>query len=137
MNQLESWIYLEIGKLEFIVVFATFVHVASFFEQSSHLHVLARVFAFSHISVSCCHCPYTKTFSFEFFVMCNFLALSLPFWFFQFCCVNRFLVSNFIHITSVAKSLFLLIIWHNFLIVWTKCLDHFNYFYLAIIDCNI
>ena len=38
MNQLESWIYLQIEKLEFLVVFATFVHVVDFFEQPSHLH---------------------------------------------------------------------------------------------------
>ena len=45
MNELKSWIYLEIGKFEFLVVFATFVHVAGFFEQSSHLHIVVSAFS--------------------------------------------------------------------------------------------
>ena len=52
MNQLESWIYLEIGKLEFLVVFATFVHAAGFFELSSHPHILVSDFVFFHISAT-------------------------------------------------------------------------------------
>ena len=134
MNQLESWIYLEIGKLEFLVVFATFVHVAGFFEQSSHLHILVSAFVFfSHFSLML---PLPLYIFLCVFGMSTFFALSLPFQFFHFYYVNRFSVSHFLHIISVPKSLFL-VIWHNFLIVSTKGLDHFNYFCLAIIDCNV
>ena len=38
-NELESLIYLEIGKLEFLVVFATFAHVAGLFEQSTAIYI--------------------------------------------------------------------------------------------------
>ena len=51
MNELQPWIYFQIGKLEFLVAFATFAHIAGFFEQFSHLHILVSVFVFSYISV--------------------------------------------------------------------------------------
>ena len=52
MNQLKSWVYLHIGNLEFQVIFAIFVHVAGFFEYSSHLHILVSVFChFLHYSL--------------------------------------------------------------------------------------
>ena len=44
-------IYLQIGELEFLVVFATFVHVAGFLEQSSDLHILVSVCLFLHFSL--------------------------------------------------------------------------------------
>ena len=53
MNQTESWIYFEIGKLEFLVVCASFVHIASFSEQSRHLDILVSVYIFLHFSLIC------------------------------------------------------------------------------------
>ena len=53
MNQIESWIYFEIGKLEFLAVCATFVHIAGFFERSRHLDILVSVCLFLHFSLIC------------------------------------------------------------------------------------
>ena len=84
MNQLESWIYLEIGKLEFLVVFATFVYVAGFFwTVHPSAYTSKCICLFLHFSLMLPLPLYWNIFI-CIFDMCTFLAFSLPFSFSSF-----------------------------------------------------
>ena len=108
MNQLESWIYLKIGQLEFLVVFAAFIHIAGFFEQSNHLHILVSVFClFLHFSLML-PLPLYENILICIFGMCIFLALSLPFQFFfsVLSCKQVFSFSFHTHLFGTKKLIF-------------------------------
>ena len=53
MNQLQLESTWRVRILEFEVAFATFVQVASYFEQCNHLHALVSVFDIFYIQISC------------------------------------------------------------------------------------
>ena len=70
MNQLKSWVYLQIGNLEFWVVFCSLW--IGFFEQSSHLHILVFFCISLYFSLSIATAILTSLFTFVILVCLHF-----------------------------------------------------------------
>ena len=90
MNYFESWVYMQIGNLEFQVIFATFVHVAGFFDYR-HLHILVNIHGlFVKFKSQYCHCLLSSLFSHLYFWYVYIFSLLICLWLSFFLCQQFF-----------------------------------------------